>query len=207
MKISSNTQTFTVNFPAICKEEFATVESILLSNAKTKAVDALLLSLTKYEKQLRKILCFLIFQNPAITIEVRDGFNRAITDNKKLYPPAMIQAINCLAAGQVSDWVGEKYIPLNKRLEEINARRNKLIHGQITGEKLSAHVLIADVITILEWVELLARGSKRAVKYDGLIRNTFRQAKMKQRCSKTGFPFETPEELDKWLKKFTHQKK
>jgi hypothetical protein len=150
-----------IKLPKFCEMEFGTVALLLNSEEETRAVDAFIISWTKYEKQLRKLLCFLLFQNPAVTKENLDCFNKVMISNKKLYPYSIIQAINDLQVGNVSDWVGKRYEPLAKELKEIGARRHKLIHGQTTGEKLSACDLVNDVQTILEWVKLLGRGSKK----------------------------------------------
>jgi hypothetical protein len=205
--ILSNINVRVIKFPARCKREFASVDILLQSNCKTKTVDALILSLAKYEKQLRKLLCFLLFQNPAITNTNFGNFNKVIINKKNLFPDNTIKAINDLQVGTVSAWVGEQFEPLTKQLNTINTRRNKLIHGQITGENLNALNLTEDISTILKWVNLLARGSKRTVGYDGLGRNTFRLAKKIQAPLERKYPFLTPQELKIWLDKFKHSTK
>ncbi len=52
--------------PAQLKEEFATVETVWHSTGKTRRVDALMLSWVKYEKELRRLFCFFVFQHPKI---------------------------------------------------------------------------------------------------------------------------------------------
>src|ERR1019366_4748399 len=50
--------------PDALKDEFATVEVLWYSNAETKRVDSLALSWIKYEKQLRRLFTFFIYQHP-----------------------------------------------------------------------------------------------------------------------------------------------
>lgn len=100
MTISPSSRATAIKLPVVCKQEFATVELLLRSNTKTRTVDALILSLAKYEKQLRKLLCFLLFQNPAVTNASFHSFNKVIFDKKNLFPDNTIKAIDDLQVGQ-----------------------------------------------------------------------------------------------------------
>lgn len=62
-----------LSIPAALKQEFATVEAIWHSGAETRRVDALLLCWIKYEKQLRRLFCFLVFQHSRITVDTQCG--------------------------------------------------------------------------------------------------------------------------------------
>lgn len=62
--------------PERLTQEFATVHAVWQSEAATRGVDALLLSWIrlllswiKYEKQLRRLFSFLVFQHPAMSGE------------------------------------------------------------------------------------------------------------------------------------------
>jgi hypothetical protein len=55
-----------LNIPETLRVEFSTVQALWDSEAETRRVDALILSWTKYEKQLRRLFCFLVFQHPKI---------------------------------------------------------------------------------------------------------------------------------------------
>jgi hypothetical protein len=53
--------------PPALKQEFATIDALWASGAETRRVDSLLLSWIKYEKQLRRLFCFLVYQHPKVT--------------------------------------------------------------------------------------------------------------------------------------------
>jgi hypothetical protein len=58
--------------PALLKEEFRTVEAIWNLKAATPYLDALILSWVKYEKQLRKLFGFLLYQHELATDRSRN---------------------------------------------------------------------------------------------------------------------------------------
>lgn len=62
-----------LTIPARLSEEFSTVAALWNSSGTTRRVDALVLSWVKYEKQLRRLFCFLVFQHPNITDGKIDG--------------------------------------------------------------------------------------------------------------------------------------
>jgi hypothetical protein len=75
-----------LNLPAKLSEEFHTVDVIYQSSGKTRRVDALLLCWIKYEKQLRKLFCFLVYQHQSITRENITDVIDAMAANRKLNP-------------------------------------------------------------------------------------------------------------------------
>ena len=187
--------------------EFETVEIILQSEAVTKSLDAFILSWIKYEKQLRKLLCFLVYQHPIITKITLPQFDEVIVKNNKLFPDCTILAIEALSARSVASWVGSEHPQLSKSIDAISKHRNKLLHGHITGEGLEQADLLGQIGTIKNWICSLANGANAELQYDGLARNTFKQAKKLDRVNLEKFPFDSPEGLRVWVKKFTHPQK
>lgn len=159
-----------IEIPKKLKVEFQTVELILDSNAQTKGLDALLLSWAKYEKQHRKLFEFLVYQSPAITCSNWKEFQLVWVGNKHLYPKHFRCAIKQLTNTRIKTLVGTRYVELQTSLDQIEKYRNKLLHGQLTGEGLGSSNLLQSTKDVIDWVSLLADGSETAFSYDGLDR-------------------------------------
>src|SRR5256885_10178325 len=78
--------------PEALKVEFATVETLWNSDAETRRVDALALSWIKYEKQLRRLFSFFVYQHAKITKDRLDAVIAAFAENHNLYPETFISA-------------------------------------------------------------------------------------------------------------------
>jgi hypothetical protein len=123
----------TLSLPARLKEEFATVEALWHSTAKTKRVDALMLSWVKYEKQLRRLFCFLVFQHPKIDASEINKVVAVLAENRDLYPETFISGIAALGVTSLADLLGSRHAELWREISRIKKYRNKLMHGQVTG--------------------------------------------------------------------------
>lgn len=189
-----------VVFPDSLKAEFATIDALWRSNAETRRVDSLLLAWVKYEKQLRRLFCFLVYQHPRINSKHIDSLITVLAKNRKLYPETFTKAIGRLGVKSVPMLVGPEYRNLSAELQRIQRVRNKLMHGQITGLKIKSIQLERDVRSIVEWVSLLAAGAQTELGYDGLGRNTFKQAKSVVQQSVAKYPFSTVKEFGVWLR-------
>ncbi|SRR6266436_7734910 len=189
--------------PARLKEEFATVETVWHSTGKTRRVDALMLSWVKYEKQLRRLFCFFVFQHPKIDADKIDQVIAVLAESRNLYPDTFIAGIEKLGVTSVPDLIGPRYAELSREIARIKKYRNKLIHGQITGQGIKSPQLERDVLWIVEWVGCLAIGAESTFHYDGLKRNTYRVARSASKIVVSKYPFTTPAELKTWLSGLT----
>lgn len=188
------------------RQEFTTVAAILASESKTRAVDALILSWVKYEKQLRRIFCFLVFQHPVIT---RDAVSLVISNLAKesgLYPQQFRQAIEVLSGSSIQELIGNQYSRLDSDIARIQKYRNKIFHGQLSGYYIPRERLEMDTVLIAKWISLLAAGADRSFGYDGLGRNTFRAAKQSALIAVQNFPFDSVDSFGNWLKKLAKAK-
>ena len=185
--------------PDPLKQEFATVEALWHSTGETRRVDALVLSWVKYEKQLRRLFCFLLYQHPKISSDNIDAIIAILAENQELYPRTFIAGIKALGVASVSDLLASRYAELSRELARIQRYRNKLIHGQITGQGIKSPQLERDVLWIVDWIACLATAAENIFGYDGLQRNTYRVAKSTSNIAESKFPFTTPVELKKWL--------
>jgi hypothetical protein len=190
-----------LSIPEPLKEEFATVDALLRSSAKTRSVDALVLSWVKHEKQLRRLFCFLVFQHPKISEHTIHKVVTAIAENSQLYRRTFIAGIKKLGVTPVEELLSPRYMDLAREMSRIEKHRNKLIHGQITGQGLTSQQLERDVRWIVEWVGALAVAADDTFGYDGLRRNTYRRAKKVAKIAVANYPFGTPMEFEDWLSK------
>ena len=189
-----------LEIPEPLKIEFATIEALWKSDAKTRRVDALLLSWIKYEKQLRRLFCFLVFQHPNIGQKEIDQMIAVIAANGQLFPETLIAGIQELGVKPVSDLLDTRWTALSTELTRIKGYRNKLIHGQMTGLGLTSDRLERDVIVMVDWIHSLGEAARKEYGYDGVGRNTFRHSKAGGTQIVQRYPFNTPEEFGRWLK-------
>ena len=175
--------------PDLLKQEFATIDSIWHSNAETRRVDSLILVWVKYEKQLRRLFCYLIYQHPKINEAQIDKVLETLVENRNLYPETFIKLINALKVVPINKMVGSEYQQLWSEITRIKKYRNKLIHGQNTGLKIQSPQLERDVLHVVNWISALASGAERIIGYDGIKRNTFRKAKASMTIAVINYPF------------------
>ena len=189
-----------LEIPESLKIEFATIEALWKSDATTRRVDALLLSWIKYEKQLRRLFCFLVFQHPNIGQKEIDQMIAVIAANSQLFPETLVAGIQELGVKPVSDLLDTRWTALSTELARIKGYRNKLIHGQMTGLGLTSDRLEKDVIVMVDWIHSLGEAARSEYGYDGVGRNTYRHAKAGGAQIVRKYPFNTPEEFESWLK-------
>jgi hypothetical protein len=185
------------------QQEFATVQALWNSNAETRRVDSFLLSWVKYEKQLRRLFCFLVYQHPRIETTHIDSVISILAENRKLNPLTFTKGIRELGVKPVEMLVGERHGELVLELKRIKRLRNKLMHGQITGQKVQSRQLERDVKHIVDWIALLAAGAEAEFGYDGLGRNTFKKAKGAVRQAVAEYPFAAATEFRAWLRRLS----
>lgn len=156
-----------IKFPEALEIEFATVALILNSGFETRTIDALILSLVKYEKQLRRLYFFLVRENSnlkELEIEMEIG------GNKSLFAGNFMEGVARISGHKISDVIGGKFNVLNNKMVKLNGRRNKLIHGQRTGAKLGSDDLVAHIKDVVDWMNALSIGAAKKFNFDGVNR-------------------------------------
>lgn len=191
-----------IAIPERLAEEFATVETIWRSEAATRGLDALILSWVKYEKQLRRLFCFLVFQNQHLGKAKNADVISVLVENRRVYPRHLINAIAALGVKTVPTLIGDRHDALAKDIDRINQYRNKLMHGQLTGDSLSREDMGRDVLLLIEWIDALANGAHHEFGFDGLERNACASAAA-QNIAVKEFPFKTVPEFKAWLNTMT----
>ncbi len=189
-----------LTIPHALTAEFATVLALWKSSAETRRTDALLLAWVKYEKQLRRLFCFLVFQHPAISEDSIEDVISAMAKNRNLNPETFLKGIKALGVPPVPVIMGADYDRLERKIQEIKDIRNKLMHGQITGQDIKSSQLERHVLTVVDWVACLAKAADSAYGYDGLKRNTFRAAKSAAQTDVMAYPFGDVEAFTSWLR-------
>lgn len=185
--------------PEALKEEFSTVEAIWHCNGSTRRVDALVVSWVKYEKQLRRLFSFFVFQHPKITEKTLDDVISAFVANRNLNPETFITGIKELGITPIPKLLGDAHANLWAEIKRIKVYRNKIMHGQQTGQGIQSAQLERDVIHIINWMSALAEASDSAFGYDGLKRGAYRIAKTSANVPIQKYPFSNTNELKNWL--------
>jgi hypothetical protein len=182
-------------------EEMATVDAVLASKATTRRTDAFVLTCVKMEKQLRRLFSFIVYQNPAFSKSDESALVKVFVDNNRLYADSFIKCIDALGTKTVANLVGKEYVHYRTEIKRIKKYRNKILHGQITGENLQSPQLEKDIKLLRNWIKDLAEGGVNSFGYDGIARNTFRKAKEVSAFAGIQYPFSTVATFKKWLRK------
>ena len=188
-----------LRIPDPFKSEFATVEAVWDSKGTTRRVDALLLCWVKYEKQLRRLFSFLVFQHPKINEKTIEAIVNVMVKNRNLYPETFERGIKALGVSSVPNLIGPDHGQLELELKRIRNYRNKLMHGQITGQNITSNQIEKDVVMLIKWMSLLGSGANEKFGYDGIKRNTFTSAKASSNIAVSKYPFATAPEFKSWL--------
>ena len=123
----------------------------------------------------------------------------AFAENRNLYPETFISGIKRLGVTPLPKQLGDSYTKLWPEITRIKKYRNKIMHGQLTGQGIKSAQFERDVIYLVVWISAVARAADDAFGYDGLRRNTYVAAKASARLSVQSYPFSTPTELKTWL--------
>lgn len=156
-------------------QEFATIDTLLASEAETRGVDAFALALIKAERQMRKLFTYVVFQSEAFDSNDVEALRNALAD-RRVYFWDFISAWNKVYLRPLEDLIGPDHDRLGPILDEAIQHRNKIFHGQLTTKHLSREDLIAYITNIRCWCRALATGAQLELGYDGFGRNSFRKS-------------------------------
>jgi hypothetical protein len=188
-----------ITYPDRVREEFRTVDILLESQTLTGRTDAFIVAWTKREKQIRRIFTYLIYQYPAFSKAHVKEILQLIASKRYLYFNSFIQGFDGLYPRTFEAVVGNRYQSLRKRLSQTRQYRNKILHGQPTGQSLTAKQLRDEVDLIREWCNFVARGMTAEIGYDGFARNSFRKSRMSGFSSRYRVQIASVDELDKFI--------
>ena len=119
------------------EDEFSTAELIIDSDHETRGVDAFSLSFIKSETQIRKIFTHVIFQSDSFDETTIDKLIQILADNRKVYFSGFIRGFYGIYPVSIETIYGDSYKSDLEKIETIQKYRNKIFHGQLTGDSLS----------------------------------------------------------------------
>ena len=160
------------------------MDILLESKSETRGVDAFALSLIKAERQMRRLVTYLVYQFPCFLRGDAERLRDALGKSKDVYFPDLERGFDALYAKKVRDLIGSDYPRLRRRLCEAERHRNKIFHGPLTAEHLSRKELIGYVCDIRSWCNALACGCVADFQYDGFGRNSFQKSPIPNVCSR-----------------------
>lgn len=155
-----------------CDDEFRTIDLLAASDCKSLGVDAFCLSWIKYERQLRKLVAYLVFQSSALSNANTKELRQALYENTGIAHTNTRDAIRRLTGESASALVGDRYRHLNRSIQKSFEARQKIFHGQQTDKSLSRPNLISMSADLREWCERLSDAADHAFGYDGFSGTT-----------------------------------
>lgn len=158
------------------QDEFATIDLLLKSSCRTRGVDAFALALIKVERQVRRLVTYLVFQAPFFEAAHKQDLRRALSGNRDVYFDGLAKGLDTLSPVSLRELVGSDYDRLWSRLRECRRYRNKIFHGQLTGADLTRTELCALVNDMRSWCQAVSTGGMRNLRHDGFT-NAFMKAK------------------------------
>ncbi len=163
-----------MNYEDNVKEEFATIDLLLPSDTKTGRTDAFILAYTKLDKQIRKIFTYLVFQSDGLSDSSK--IIGIIAADRGLYPEHFIKGFDALYRIPFAEIMADNYDEFENDRKRIKNYRDKMLHGQLTGESLDSKKLTEEVNLIRKWISLIAEKMSEKIGYDGVGQNSFRKS-------------------------------
>lgn len=166
-----------MNYLDNVEAEFKTVDILLKSETKTGRTDAFIISWVKVEKQIRKIFFYLLLQFPAFSESYKSKITKTL-NLYVLYYDDFIKGFDFIHPESFKEIIGDDYEELKTKIDEIKRKyRNKILHGQLTGESLKNENLTELVEVIKDWVTLIGEKFSKKIQYDGIAKAIFNSEK------------------------------
>jgi hypothetical protein len=162
------------------EQEFETVELILQSSARTKNVDAFCLTWIKFERQLRKLTANILYQStafPESDENSKQALRAALLAKNNIKHDHFIGGIRRLTGQTMKEIIGERHRELRMAVNQAYDFRNKIMHGQQTGQNLDKEQLSSAHTKVREWCTILAQEGTRRFGYDGFARNSLQKTR------------------------------
>jgi len=163
------------------QEEFATIDILVNSNTRTGRTDAFIVAFTKLEKQVRRLFSYTIYQNPAFTLTHYIDILAVIASKRFLDFDNYIKGFDALYPKSYENIIGNALYAsfIKTDFPRIKNIRNKVLHGQPTGQGLSTSDLKTEIVVIRDWCLQVAESMMTEIGYDGLEWNSFRKCRAK----------------------------
>lgn len=187
-----------IKLPKRLEKEFESVRILTESTARTRRVDALLLAWIKYEKQLNRLLYFLIFTHRSVKKSSLDSVISCLSTTRYERQVCM-HAIRILGGRRVKSLVSIDQRKYASQIEKISSLRNKFAHGSYSGQRVSSREIVRHLKVLLAWIDGLAQGADSVLGYDGLAPGPYRAAKKNRRDLALEYPFNNIKTCMAWI--------
>ena len=184
------------------ESEFEVSAYLLNSNNESRAIDSFSLSLLKIEKQIRKIFTHLIYQYECFKPSDNKKIINILSANKNIYFRHLIIGINLIYFKEIKDIYGVGYEVDYNYICNLKNFRNKIFHGQLTGQELSRTELTEFVTIMKRWSKQISESFQDEINYDGFERNSLKKSK-KDFSSLLKYKITNIEDLEKLLIEMT----
>ncbi len=160
------------NMTTSFENAFAIIDVIREDEASTtRGVDALSLALLRSERQIRRLFTSLVFQASAFERKDVDTLKDILAKKKRQYFRHFRISFEELVGIPISALVND-FDRLSDKMDLVGAYRNKLFHGQLTGDSLTTKHLLALEDDIPAWCGNLSDGAYQRFIYDGFEGST-----------------------------------
>ncbi|MEN6292038.1 MAG: hypothetical protein ABFD07_08520 [Methanobacterium sp.] len=182
-------------------DEFKTLSILVDSNTKTGRTDAFIIAFTKLEKQARRLFAYIVFQSPAFNICQYKEILDVLANKRFLYFENFIKGFDGIYPKTYKIIIGsDKYKQFfSIDFPRIQKLRNKMLHGQPTGENLSAIELIKEIQVVQNWCKDVAISMMAEIGFDGLEWNSFRKNTATDLASTYKVDFSDLKALDSYI--------
>jgi len=185
------------------KKEFYTVDLLLNSRAATAYTDGFILAWTKWEKQMRKLFTYLVYQSTSVA---KDYVKITIANSRDLYAKNFMNGFDSLYQSKFDAILGDHFRKLWPKLCSIEKHRNKILHGLLTGQDLTRRELLRHTETVREWCRVLGERMCAEVGYDGLARNSLQKSTSVDLSSRLSCNLATIPELERFVGEIAQRK-
>jgi hypothetical protein len=141
-------------------------------------VDSFCLTWIKFERQLRKLTAYLIYQAtafPESDRSTKEALRAALLAKNNLKHDHFLGAIRQLTGLTMKEVLGDGYRGVRRELDLAYDFRNKIIHGQQTGHNLDEAELANIQKGLRAWCAALAYEANGRFGYDGFAPNSLRK--------------------------------
>ena len=153
-------------------------------------------------KQIRKIFTHLIYQYECFKPSDNKKIINILSANKNIYFRHLIIGINLIYFKEIKDIYGVGYEVDYNYICNLKNFRNKIFHGQLTGQELSRTELTEFVTIMKRWSKQIAESFQDEINYDGFERNSLKKSK-KDFSSLLKYKITNIEDLEKLLIEMT----
>ncbi len=179
--------------------EFKVIDLILASDYETRGVDAFSLCIIKMERQIRRVFTHIVYQCPNLSTNEIVPLIDALANNKNIYFRHFIEGINSIHPKSVEEMFGDNYQEEKSKIDSALEKRNKLFHGQLTGENISRQDLIEFISHIRCWCSTCASYFQKNIGYDGFARKSYQKSCETEIFKDIKWPFKNVKEYSEFL--------